>query len=87
MQVMGLQADQQNKDINKTHQRSPNFKGEEVYENRGELWEKHEGVPGPHAEGHHGQLSQDEGSEADGHHVDELVLEQEQGPKHNTPPW
>lgn len=40
-------------------------------------------MPGLDGEGHHGQLGEDEGSKADGHHVDKLVLEQKQSAEHN----
>ena len=42
-------------------------------------------MPGPDGEGHHGQLSQDERGEADGHDVQEVLLEQEQRPEHDHP--
>ena len=43
----------------------------------------HEPVEGADGEGHHEQLSDDQGRERDGHHVDELVLEEQQGAEHD----
>ena len=42
-------------------------------------------MPGPDGEGHHGQLRQDQGGEADGHYVDKLVLKEQECPKHDYP--
>ena len=60
-----------------------NNEGVKVDKNGCEPCEEHKGMPGPDGQGDHGQLCQDEGSEADGNNVDELVLEQEKGAKHN----
>ena len=59
-----------------------NDERKEVYEDRDELCEEHERVPGANSESHHSQLGQDEGGEADGHDVDELLLKQQQRSKY-----
>jgi hypothetical protein len=37
----------------------------------------------PDGEGDHGELCEDESCEADGHHVDEFLLEEQQRPEHD----
>ncbi len=37
----------------------------------------------PDGECDHGEFCEDEGCEADGHHVDELLLEEQQRPEHD----
>ena len=56
---------------------------EKVYPNTGQLCHQHDGVPGPDGEGHHGQLREDERSEADGDDVQEVLLKQKQGSEHD----
>jgi len=41
-------------------------------------------MPRSNGEGDHGELSQDERGEADGHNVDKLLLKQQKGPKHDN---
>ena len=61
-------------------------KREEVNENGGKLSQEHDGVPGPDGESHHDQLRQDEGGEADGHHVDKLIFKEQKSSKHDDTP-
>ena len=60
-----------------------NNEGVKVDKNGCEPCEEHKGMPGPDGEGDHGQLCQDEGSEADSTNVEEIVLEQRKGAKYN----
>ena len=59
-----------------------NNEGVKVYQNGCELCEEHEGMPGHNGEEDHGQLCQDDGSEADNNNMEEIFLRQKKGTKH-----
>lgn len=52
-----------------------------------QLCHDHEPVPRLDGQRHHQQLRQDQGGEGDGHDVDELRLEEQQGAVHDDAPW
>ena len=60
---------------------------DDVDDEWGEDGQDHEVVPGADRQPDHEQLSEDEGGEGDGHHVDELRLKQQQGPVHDDAAW
>ena len=57
--------------------------GEQVEQDGAELRQHHQPVPRPDGERHHGELREDEGGVGDGHHVDELILKQQERAEHD----
>lgn len=58
-------------------------KGEEVRREANQLGDNHQPVPGAHGKREHEKLRENDGRKGDGHHVDKLVVKEQNAAVHN----